>query len=457
MSSKNISPGLKNLPSQKSGVTLWKSKYNQGLPEEDKKIEDEYIDNLKKQIYFMEMELKLMKEREKEVEKTGGFTQLFNDDRDPSQHILQLKQKYANMRKMMEAKLEDIDNKRREVMALNVSLKAKLDSLKKVERQVYDKLLTLDEKSNQKIFSLENDLLNKNRERLELEANNRLAEVELKNEIVQNIELDYLIQSAFANDEMKQAEFLSQMEIMENSIKEKIKAYEEVNNKIKDLETKTTEEPYFKVEYEKNAGYKKKIEQIEKELLEINSQVESLQMVNDFFGNKKEEVIAHRKKLINTNDELKKEIEAKTQLNEIRIQKKVKENNSEEIQKLQTHLNGVIKNITDLEKKNEIETDKIRMFSLEIIKLKIELKHKEEKSEQVISSVDTKYKELSSLKDTYENVKKEHIEIKDKVIPKIFLNHNFFFLFIKILRDYLLVNIIRLKSLYHFCKKYLFK
>ena len=37
----------------KSNVTLWKSKYNQGTTtaynEEDKKIENEYIENLKKQ------------------------------------------------------------------------------------------------------------------------------------------------------------------------------------------------------------------------------------------------------------------------------------------------------------------------------------------------------------------------------------------------------------------------
>ena len=59
----------------KSNVTLWKSKYAEKLPvEEDKKIEIDYIDNLKKQVYFMEMELKLMKEREREIEKTGGFS-----------------------------------------------------------------------------------------------------------------------------------------------------------------------------------------------------------------------------------------------------------------------------------------------------------------------------------------------------------------------------------------------
>ena len=49
-----------SLPMSKSNVTLWKSKYNQGIQEDDKKVEDDYIENLKKQIYFMEMELKLL-------------------------------------------------------------------------------------------------------------------------------------------------------------------------------------------------------------------------------------------------------------------------------------------------------------------------------------------------------------------------------------------------------------
>jgi len=42
--------------------------------EEEKKAEEDYIENLKKQVYFMEMELKLLKEREKEIEKSGGFS-----------------------------------------------------------------------------------------------------------------------------------------------------------------------------------------------------------------------------------------------------------------------------------------------------------------------------------------------------------------------------------------------
>jgi hypothetical protein len=72
----------------KSNVTLWKSKYVQNpgvknntsginFEEQKNQVEDDYVDNLKKQVYFMEMELKLMKEREKEIEKSGGFSKRF--------------------------------------------------------------------------------------------------------------------------------------------------------------------------------------------------------------------------------------------------------------------------------------------------------------------------------------------------------------------------------------------
>ncbi len=74
--SRSINPSL-----SKSSITLWKSKYNtQSSTNDDKKLESEYIDNLKKQIYFMEMELKLMKEREREIEKSGGISKIYSNN-----------------------------------------------------------------------------------------------------------------------------------------------------------------------------------------------------------------------------------------------------------------------------------------------------------------------------------------------------------------------------------------
>jgi hypothetical protein len=78
-SSKNFkSNSQSNDTFSNSNVTLWKSKYanehGASTSKQEKSVENAYIENLRKQVYFMEMELKLMKEREKEIEKTGGFS-----------------------------------------------------------------------------------------------------------------------------------------------------------------------------------------------------------------------------------------------------------------------------------------------------------------------------------------------------------------------------------------------
>jgi chromosome segregation ATPase len=152
------------------------------------------------------------------------------------------------------------------------------------------------------------------------------------------------------------------------------------------------------------------------ELLEINTQVELLEEYNGHLTKKKENIANDIKRLIIVNDELKREIETKTQLNEIRIHKKVKENKSEEINKLETNLQTIIKNVTELEGRVENEIGKIRMFSPEILKLNIELRHKENKKENVLESVECKFKLGEELKNRLEEWRRIYRDTKEKVI-----------------------------------------
>jgi hypothetical protein len=60
----------------------------------------------------------------------------------------------------------------------------------------------------------------------------------------------------------------------------------------------------------------------------------------------------------------------------------VKDNNSDEIQKLETHSNSILNNIRDYEQKLDIESSKSREFSIDIMKLNIELRDKNEQRQQ---------------------------------------------------------------------------
>ena len=50
-------------------------------------VEDEYITNLQQQIHFMELELKILREKVTEDEKKSGIGSLYDDDKTSHQHI----------------------------------------------------------------------------------------------------------------------------------------------------------------------------------------------------------------------------------------------------------------------------------------------------------------------------------------------------------------------------------
>jgi hypothetical protein len=154
----------------------------------------------------------------------------------------------------------------------------------------------------------------------------------------------------------------------------------------------------------------------ERESLEMITKKELLELQNEFLINKKDQIISDRKKLINQNDELNHEIEAKTQLNEIRIQKKMKDNHSEDSANLEKHLKFVNDSIIDLESKVHKEIEKSKMLNIEIMKTNIELRHRQEKMKNLEISTEEKKGNIEVLKSKFEDCKNEHNNLKDKVI-----------------------------------------
>ena len=167
----------------------------------------------------MEMELKLMKEREREIAKSGGFTQLFNDDRDPSIHIQQLKVKYANMRKKMEDEINSLNDKKREIVGINVSLKAKLDTLKKLELDVYNKLKDYEKSKINELNNEKENFEEKNNEKINIENEIQSDNIKLKAEIDNNEELDSKIKIDDEIGKLTQNDFNNDVQLIEDLVK----------------------------------------------------------------------------------------------------------------------------------------------------------------------------------------------------------------------------------------------
>ena len=416
---------------KKSNVTLWKNrdivnnpqKNKNSLPkikshqnlEESKKIENDFIDNLKKQIYFMEMELKLMKEREREIAKSGGFTQLFNDDRDPSIHIQQLKVKYANMRKKMEDEILLLNDKKREIIGINVSLKAKLKSVQDFEQNVYNKLKELEKEKKSTLNEKNSQFFEKDNERTNLEADNRLSNSKLTQTLNENEELKYNIETDDKIGKMSQEDFNEKIKLIDDLVDIKGKELNDCREKIKIIIEKAESVPNYKEEQENNEKYKKEIEELKDKNLKLQTDAECAEMVNNYLIKKKNDVIAERKKYIDLNIELKHEIEAKMTLNDNRIQKKVREANSEEIQEIKAKLDETNQKVKDLEEKINKEIEKIHNFTKEIIKVNIKLNHRKEFEENLQKNITKEKEELEQNKKTYDVCDEESSTLKDKI------------------------------------------
>jgi len=79
-------------------------------------VEDEYIGNLQQQVHFMDLELKILKEKVVDDEKGSGIGSLFDDDKSSHQHIHLLKTKYMDMRKDFDRKKTDLSKNKLEVI-----------------------------------------------------------------------------------------------------------------------------------------------------------------------------------------------------------------------------------------------------------------------------------------------------------------------------------------------------
>ncbi len=363
----------------------------------------------------MEMELKLMKEREREIAKSGGFTQLFNDDKDPSIHIQQLKVKYANMRKKMEDQVLLLNDKKREITGLNVSLKAKLNSIQKFEQDVYNKLKELEREKKSELNEKNSAFFEKDNDRTNLEADNRLNKTKLDNTLKENEDLKYDIETGEKIGKMTQDDFNEKIKLIDDLVEIKGKELTECREQIKNVTERAESVPNYKEEQENNEKYKKQIEELKENFLKLNTDAECAEMVNNYIIKKKNDVIAERKKYIDLNIELKHEIEAKNTLNDNRIQKKVREANSEEIQEIKAKLEETNQKVSDLENKIKKEIEKVHNFTKEIIKVNIQLNHRKEFEENLQKNIAKEKEELEQAKKTYEICDEESVTLKDKI------------------------------------------
>ena len=93
-------------------------------------VQDEYITNLQQQIHFMELELKILREKVSEDEKKSGIGSLYDDDKTSHQHIQLLKTKYAKMKVDFDAIQQQLQKQSLKVKGQEFVFAAQIDIMK---------------------------------------------------------------------------------------------------------------------------------------------------------------------------------------------------------------------------------------------------------------------------------------------------------------------------------------
>lgn len=101
-------------------------------------VEDEYIGNLQQQIHFMELELKILKEKVVDDEKKSGIGSLFDDEKTSFQHIQQLKEKYSKMRLDFDIRIENLNKAKLKIIGDQFVLNAQVELMLQQNEKLHE-------------------------------------------------------------------------------------------------------------------------------------------------------------------------------------------------------------------------------------------------------------------------------------------------------------------------------
>lgn len=199
-------------------------------------IEDEYIENLQQQIHFMELELKLLKQKQEEEEKSGGVAGLFVDEKTTGQHLTQLKEKYQKMRKELDKRVSDLAQQKNEVQGAALVLNQQLGQLTQQFRKLEEEKNEAASQGDQMLARLESEYKKKAYERSTLELQLQAVHNSFEDEQRTNLGLKAQTQTKETEDKLFQ-------ENLKNRIEQQQKLMEKLRNSLDTIAAETVPSP----------------------------------------------------------------------------------------------------------------------------------------------------------------------------------------------------------------------
>jgi chromosome segregation ATPase len=295
-------------------------------PLTQKSKEDDYISSLQKQVYYLELEMKLMKDRELDTKnKVGGYEVLFRDGVPLNENFLALKTKYKNERDAFEKIILDlntnIDNTNKE----NINLTNQIEQTNKSYFDLLQRLAQTETDLNQAIFDTKQKLYTTENSLVHLKDDNNTLNKSLYRFEQENIQHNRIIEknNMFYEDPTEKNE----------------KTKKDADEKWSDV-NRVTEKTLLELDsLEKKYAGNRKLKMIEQENLDLLQQITKLQQscnsaqtkINELTNaqniNKKFlfEEERERDKYLEENNRLNDEMDNLSKMNDERMKEAIKD------------------------------------------------------------------------------------------------------------------------------------
>jgi len=304
----------------------------------DKKLDEEFIHNLHQHIYYLEMQLKLLKDKEVESKK-GGLDALFRDGIPLNEHFLALKNRYKKEKKELEDQLASLEKQIQETTGNNAATEKRIEMISEEYEQLakqndvginvrYNKERELKGRlydENRAIGELKDEIDKKSKELSQYKSNNAyMLRIQEKNKMFgENKEEKDLLEQERKNNDMIQ-HYLKKV-IEAGIVQEASKKQYDDMTMIKELDNEN-------MELIKNEAA------INREIAIAKGKISELENMRELNVKYIEEEIAQKRKALKEQEGLQKELEHKSKLKEEELKEYLKEKEQSQISELQTKL-----------------------------------------------------------------------------------------------------------------------
>ena len=381
-------------------------------------IEDEYIKNLQQQIAYMELELKLLKEKDiDQKESTSQIDKFFNDGVPLNENILALKNQYNATKKEFQQKIEELNDDKLDEQRYNIELKNEyqflVNRLAEIEK-------IIDQKDIEHIKTMDQfkiDYINERTAKKEKEAALKKLQEELKTKNDQNLNMTRKLEREGLLIAHNKEQLKIHQDKQSQRLKDKAAIIVKLTIEVNELRNKCSFNPDVPRLENENLDLQAKIIQCERESNISITKIKEMEMNLEILARDRQIKSEEKRDLQQKILIVKNKIEDESKVNELVIQDRVKQREEKEKKELEKQL------LLKRKEKHMAEDQKenIERTLENIIQEKVELQQDTLDHDQNIGRLMKETQELKQksawLKTQIEHLEKTNVELDLRMKP----------------------------------------